>query len=179
MKSMMKKFIQPLFALLFVIIHLAAFAQESKGCPQVEILASNGQAFVFWEREFENGAHDLVISKLDQSDIKRVTYSGNHNLKQPDTCTYKALAIAQGGDWGWHLAWTFNNKSGVFYSRMDGLAWVSTPPKNIDQGHIDQYGLDTLKFELNNEQVILRGYNNQSSESAVFQRISEDEGRNW
>jgi len=171
---MMHQYTQLLLALALFSINTLVSAQQNTGCPQAEARTANGEIFVFREHEFENGTHDLVISKLDQSDIKRVTYSGKARLEKRGTCIYKALAIAQGGDWGWHLAWTFNEKAGVFYSRMDGVAWVSTPPKRIGEGTAD-----ALKFELKNEQVTLLGYTSQTSQSAIFSFTSDDEGRNW
>jgi len=171
---MMHKYTQLLLGLLFLSINAPVIAQQNIGCPQMEVRATNGETVVFSEHEFENGAHDLVMSKFDKSDIQRVTYTGKPQSKRSDTCTYKALAIAQGGDWGWHLAWTFNEKTGVFYSRLDGAAWVSTPPKRIGQDTAD-----ALKFELEDEKVRLRGYDIQSSEAPIFTLVSGDEGRNW
>jgi hypothetical protein len=173
-KSKMHQYTQLLLLILLIGINAPVIAQQLSECPQAEVRATNGQVFIFWEHEFDHGVHDLVISKPDKSDIKRVTYSGKSTLEKSGVCTYKALAIAQGSDWGWHLAWTFNEKTGVFYSRMDGVAWVSTPPMRIEKGTAD-----ALKFDIKGEQVILNGYVNQNGESTAFKLNSDDEGRNW
>jgi hypothetical protein len=171
---MLKKYAQILVIVVNLFTCLLSFAEESKGCPHAEVQKNSGEKFIFWEREFENGVHDLVISKSDKSDIRRVTYSGKTGSEPSNTCIYKAVAIAAGGDWGWHLAWTYNDKPGVFYSRMDGVAWVSTPVKRIGQDAVDM-----LSFELNDQQVTLNGHASQNKELTVFKLISEDEGRDW
>ncbi|BCM25817.1 hypothetical protein [Methyloradius palustris] len=172
----MKKY---LLVLLLLDILLAAdktLAGESVQCPQAKVQAANGQTLIFKEYEFEHGVHDLVMTNIEKPEIKRVTYSGKPNLTKPSeqSCFYKAVAIAQGGDWGWHLAWMLNDKPGVYYSRMDGEAWVSTPAKRISEANAD-----VLQLTVKNEQVTLNGYASQNSQAETFSITSEDEGRNW
>jgi len=176
MKSMMKKYTHILVLLLFAYMPRIAIGGLEVQCPQAKIQALNGQTIIFGEHEFENGVHDLVISSIEKPEIKRVTYSGKNSLKSTgaESCIYQSVAIAQGGDWGWHLAWVFNTKSGVYYSRMDGEAWVSTPAKRISEEHAD-----VLQFAVQDERLTLRGYAGQNSKAAIFSLTSEDEGRNW
>lgn len=176
MNHKIKKYASVLALLQFLYIPQLAFAELAGECPQMKVQATNGQTLVFGEYEFEHGIHDLMISNIEKSEIKRVTYSGKTNLNKPNeqSCIYKALAIAQGGDWGWHLAWEFNDKPGVYYSRMDSEAWVSTPAKRIIEENAD-----VLELTVENEQVTLHGYASAQRHNAIFVITSDDEGRNW
>ncbi|HEY0268043.1 MAG TPA: hypothetical protein VGC12_02295 [Methyloradius sp.] len=171
---MVKKYAPLLMLLPFLCMPLLAIAGPDIQCPQAKVQTVNGQFLIFGEYEFEHGVHDLAISNTEKSEIKRVTYSGKTSDGQ--SCVYKSVAFAQGGDWGWHMAWTISDEPGVYYSRMDGEAWVSIPAKRIS----DQTA-DTLEFEAKpkHEQVILRGYSKQSSKTESFRLTSEDEGRSW
>lgn len=176
MKPTMRKYVPLVLLLHFLIPAHKVFAGEGLQCPQAKVQASNGQTLILKEYEFEHGVHDLVVSNIDKPEIKRVTYSGKAilNTSGEQSCRYKAVAIAQGGDWGWHLAWMLNDKSGAYYSRMDGEAWVSTPAKRISEENAD-----ALQLTVKNEQVTLTGYASKNSPAAMFSVTSEDEGRNW
>ena len=101
---------------------------ENSACPVAKTQGENNQAVYFFQHTFGDGTRDLAMVKThagEALDIKRVTYAG----KKTPACQYKALAITSGGNWGWHLAWI--DADVVYYVRMDGEAWVSSPAKKF------------------------------------------------
>jgi len=76
--------------------------------------------------EFEAGKYDLAMLLGEQApEVKRISFSGRESA-----CAYQPLAVERGGNWGWHMVWQESDK-GLFYARMDGEAWVSSPKKRI------------------------------------------------
>ncbi len=119
-----------------------------------------------WVHEFEAGKNDLAMTgDAAAEDIKRVSFSAANSA-----CTYRPLAIERGGDWGWHLVWAEQGK-GVFYARMDGEAWVSSPKKRITSSPVEQ-----LELKLMGQQLEIRW---QDEFGQRFNRKSADEGRSW
>jgi len=75
-----------------------------------------------------------IPAKANQIPVmKRATF-GHWKI---DGCPHQGAAIATGGEgkdwWGYHMAYFDGNdaKPGLYYSRMDGVAWASSPPEEI------------------------------------------------
>ncbi|ABE50466.1 MULTISPECIES: hypothetical protein [Methylobacillus] len=134
---------------------------------------ANGQPVFFWQHTFSDGTRDLVMAASLEGrlqGIRRVTYDGSRSLG----CHFPLLAIVRGGRWGWHLVWMRMNK-GVYYARMDGSAWVSTPPKRMTTDDVSH-----IELVSNNNQVRLSWLEIRSDGSTSLHRlVSEDDGRSW
>jgi hypothetical protein len=117
---------------------------------------------------FEQGKYDLAISSgsadIDKA-LYRISYSGHE-----DACMYRPLFLARGGDWGWHLLWMETGK-GVYYARMDGQAWVSSPKRRLAEASVQdvQLSIEGAKLTVH--------WRAESGEPQS--RISEDKGRSW
>jgi len=149
-------------------MHVNVLMAEAGDCPIAAYQESNGETVYLWQQTFEDGVNDLVMSKTtpERGDAKRVTFGGSRQLG----CHYLALAIARGGDWGWHIAWS--NEHGVFYARMDGEAWVSSPPKLISSSPAKQLSFEKAEAKLKLSWEPL-------DPVAPAYAVSNDEGRSW
>ena len=146
-------------------------AHDSIGCPITQAADARGQPMYFREYVFADGSHDLVMAaspNATPAELKRVTFGSSKDAG----CHYAAVAIAKGGDWGWHLAWADSN--GLFYARMDGVAWVSSPPKRLSASQAQQ-----IKLDVSASQLKLVWQEDSGSAVKYFAVVSDDEGRNW
>lgn len=132
------------------------------GCP-VAMLQEADRTIYAWPQKFADGRRDLVMADQQQlaaGDFKRVTFG----VGKAEECGFLAIAIVKGGDWGWHLAWS--TTKGVFYARMDGEAWVSSPVKKL--------GITpSSKLQLLAEGSELK------LDWESGKALSQDEGRSW
>jgi len=116
--------------------------------------------------EFEAEKYDLAMLLDEQApEIKRVSFSGRESV-----CAYQPLALERGGDWGWHMVWQEPGK-GLFYARMDGEAWVSSPKKRIADNPVQQ-----VEFQSDGQKLEISW---QDEAGQQFSRRSADEGRSW
>lgn len=159
-------------AILQCIFPVAAVANVDADCPRAKAQAADGMQVEFGQHRFAEGA-DLAMSVQmgNGMDIKRVTHGGG----EAAGCLYQSVAIAPGGgqdQWGWHLAWAGNQ--GVHYARMDGEAWVSSPPKRLSRS-----GAGTVQLQVSGHELRLRWHEQQGDGTVVYQAVSHDEGRSW
>lgn len=142
-------------------------------CPRAQAKGADGMLVEFAEHAFADGDVDLVMRLHTASgvDIKRVTYGEG----KTEGCLNSAVSLAPGGgadQWGWHLAW--GGERGVRYARMDGEAWVSSPPKRFSAGQAD-----SVQLQVSGSEVRLRWREQHGDRSEVYQAVSQDEGRSW
>ncbi|PKO64260.1 MAG: hypothetical protein CVU22_25085 [Betaproteobacteria bacterium HGW-Betaproteobacteria-16] len=151
----------------FFMLMYSVAALAEPGCKQ-EIRQQSEQNGVvrLAVYEFEAGKYDLAILLGEQApEIKRISFSGRESA-----CTYQPLVLQRGGDWGWHMVWQEPGK-GLFYARMDGEAWVSSPKKRIVDQPVQQ-----VEFQLDGQQLNISW---QDETGQQFSRRSADEGRSW
>ncbi|MFT7228800.1 MAG: hypothetical protein ACI8PW_001390 [Methylophilaceae bacterium] len=97
----------------------------------------DGTVAVLWRHVFEGGERDHMMAEIPKAgkavQLHRTTF-GHWKL---DGCPHQGAALARGGEgadwWGYHLAY-FDGKEkkpGLYYSRMDGEAWVGFPAKKF------------------------------------------------
>lgn len=155
------------------IFPIVADANGNKGCPRAVAEGADGTRIEFRQHQFPDGGSDLVLGlpTANGMDIKRVTYGGG----KTEGCHHKSVALASGGgenQWGWHLAWAGNQ--GLFYARMDGQAWVSSPPKRLTTADASE-----IKLQVNGSELLLRWHEQHGDGIEVYQAVSHDEGRSW
>ncbi|PKO54816.1 MAG: hypothetical protein CVU26_00560 [Betaproteobacteria bacterium HGW-Betaproteobacteria-2] len=116
--------------------------------------------------EFETGKYDLAMLLGEQApEVKRISFSGRETA-----CAYQPLVLQRGGDWGWHMVWQEPGK-GLFYARMDGEAWVSSPKKRIADQPAQQ-----VEFQSDGQQLDISWRDDAGQQ---FSRRSADEGQSW
>ncbi|NOT16277.1 MAG: hypothetical protein HOP21_12065 [Methylotenera sp.] len=142
-------------------------------CPVMHTLNRQQNPVYFLQHQFDSGLQELAIATLDADknlSFKRVTY---HQLKEP-VCHYPALLIAEGLGWGWHIAWT--DTQNLYYTRMDGEAWIAPPIKTLAEKVNPKEGLVLLQAD---KKMWLIWQEQHHAESKVFAVYSNDEGRFW
>ncbi len=172
----------------------ASFALEQKladsSCECCRIALTNkpdGTVVAMWRHVFEGGERDHMIAEiptqLNQAPApKRATF-GRWKV---DGCPHHGAALATGGEgkdwWGYHMAWFDggNDDSGkdatLFYARMDGEAWVSSPPKKFGK-HSNQAGHPALLSMGENVLLVWREIENKNNK--IIGMFSDDGGRSW
>ena len=171
-----------------------SFAIEQKladsSCECCRIALTNkpdGTVVAMWRHVFEGGERDHMIAEVpvlaNQTPLpKRATF-GRWKI---DGCPHHGAALATGGEgkdwWGYHMAWFDggNDDSGkdasLFYARMDGEAWVSSPPKKFGK-HSNQAGHPALLSMGGNVWLVWREIENKSNK--ILRMYSDDGGRSW
>lgn len=158
-----------LFLILFL-ISSSVFADAE--CLSVTAGSSDHTRIVVEQRVFD-GVRELAIVGQDarvKSKINRLSFSGSKEAG----CHFPVIAILNGGDWGWHVAWTSSANQGVFYARVDGEAWVSSLPKRLARDVAEQVTFT----EINSKLLIIIKYP-ESLNLPEHRFASDDEGRSW
>lgn len=160
-------------------------ADHSCECCRIALAGTdNGEAVALWRHVFPGNIRDHAITRfapgqaLPAESIHRASF-GRWNV---EACPHHGPTIAQGGDWGWHMAWfdgSTDNKAkspGLYYARMDGEAWVSSPAMRFGNSG-QQAGHPALLSQ--GEQVWLVWRELDDDGSAIWLKSSTDGGRNW
>lgn len=176
----------------------ASFAPEQKlvdsSCECCRIALTNkpdSTVVAMWRHVFEGSERDHMIAEIPASPsqpamVKRATF-GRWKI---DGCPHHGAALAAGGEgkdwWGYHMAWFDggNDEAGknasLFYARMDGEAWVSSPAKKFGN-HKKQAGHPALLSIGEKVWLVWREIETKDgvTKNTVMGIFSEDGGRNW
>ncbi len=159
-------------------------------CTIEQAQQTNAKPVILFQHAFD-GVQDLAMGLLDDVagvdptqdatlasnlDIKRVTFGGSTAA----ICHYSNMAIARGDDWGWHLAWFKQDMTILNYTRMDGVAWVSSPIKKLSKQAIGASHLNIFTLEQRVWVVWSALMPNAGNDiHHVYVAHSGDEGRSW
>ena len=172
----------------------ASFAPEQKladsSCECCRIALANkpdGTVVAMWRHVFEGSERDHMMAEIPaQANQVPVTKRATFGRWEIDGCPHHGAALATGGEgkdwWGYHMAWFDggNDDSGkdasLFYARMDGEAWVSSPPKKFGK-HTNQAGHPALLSMGENVWLVWREI--ESKNNKILGMFSDDGGRSW
>lgn len=156
-----------LSALGFCMLLLTGIVQAEAACPQeIHQQGAQDESVRLLVYAFEPGRFDLAMQAGGAAgDLHRISFVGRE-----DACAYQPLALERGSDWGWHMVWQESDK-GLFYARMDGEAWVSSPKKRIADNPVQQ-----VEFQSDGQQLEI-SWRDETGQQ--FSRRSADEGRSW
>lgn len=179
-----------------------SFAAEKKladsSCECCRIVTTNkpdGTTAVLWRHVFEGSERDHMIAEIPQENAKPQLHRATFGHWQIDGCPHHGAALATGGEganwWGYHLAYfdgndanqNKNQKSapGLYYSRMDGVAWASSPAKKFGN-HNNQAGHPAILSVTNkagDEHVWLVWREIEAKNNKIIGMFSQDGGRSW
>lgn len=175
----------------------ASFSPEQKlvdnSCECCRIALTNkpdGTVVAMWRHVFAGSERDHMMTEIPHMaanvnktvEPKRATF-GRWII---DGCPHHGAALASGGEgdhwWGYHMAWFDggNDDAGrdatLFYGRMDGEAWVSSPSKRFGN-MAKQAGHPALASI--GEAVWLVWREKDAGKSQVWLMKSGDEGKSW
>lgn len=175
-----------------------SFAPEQKladgSCECCRIAFTNkpdGTVVAMWRHVFEGNERDHMIAEIPQKVnqapmIKRATF-GRWKV---DGCPHHGAALASGGEgkdwWGYHMAWfdggndDAGKNSSLFYARMDGEAWVSSPAKKFGNQK-KQAGHPALLSSGDKVWLVWRETEtkNDAVHNTIMGMFSDDGGRSW
>ena len=177
----------------------ASFSIEKKlvdsSCESDRIVTTNkpdGTVVAMWRQLFSDNERDHMLGEIpqiangEQSISAPVLKRATFDHLQEGTCSHHGPAMAIGGQgndwWGYHMAY-LNGKDktpGLYYSRMDGVAWASSPPKKF--GDYKNQASHPALLSIGDqvwlvwEEVELKG---NESHTSIFAMYSDDGGRSW
>jgi hypothetical protein len=162
-------------------------ADSSCECCRIALAKKpDGTVVAMWRHVFEGSERDHMIAEIPAAnktpEPKRATF-GRWKI---DGCPHHGAALASGGEgerwWGYHMAWFDggNDDAGkdatLFYARMDGEAWVSSPAKKF--GNMKkQAGHPALLAAGENVWLVWR--EKDAGKSQLWLIKSSDEGKSW
>jgi hypothetical protein len=168
-----------------------SFKPEQKladsSCECCRIVTTNkpdGTVVALWRHVFEGSERDHMIAEIPALEAnnhaapRRATF-GHWVI---DGCPHHGAALASGGEganwWGYHMAYFDGNdkKPGLYYSRMDGVAWASSPPKKFGD-NTKQAGHPALLTR--GEKVWLVWREVKDGKSSILGMFSDDDGKSW
>lgn len=149
---------------------LQAFAD----CDSITVPLTLNKTLHLVQQTFADNQQDLAL--IERTDtlttaVHRITFGGRKSIESR-ACSLQLLALQKGGHWGWHVLW--QERDNLFYLRVDGEAWVSSPPKKIAQ-----LVTGDVKFSINQETLTVNWQQIEQGLIAYLQAISNDEGRSW
>ncbi len=153
-------------------------------CRIVTTTKPDGTVVALWRHVFEGSERDHMIAEIPalggkQAAAPRRATFGHWVI---DGCPHHGAALASGGEgkdwWGYHIAYYDGNdrKPGLYYSRMDGVAWASSPAKLF--GNLANQAGHPALLSLGNK-VYLVWREQKDGVSSILGMISDDEGKSW
>ena len=170
--------------------HGASFELEQKlsdgvceCCRIATINKPDGTVVAMWRHVFEGGERDHMLAeiplKANQTPVLKRSTFGHWKI---DGCPHHGAALAIGGAgkdwWGYHMAYFDGNdkKPGLYYSRMDGVAWASSPAKRFGN-HQHQAGHPAILSMGDKVWLVWREADGKNSQ--IFGMYSDDGGKTW
>ncbi|PPC88477.1 MAG: hypothetical protein CTY37_01010 [Methylotenera sp.] len=166
-----------------------SFTPEQKladsSCECCRIVTTNkpdGTVAVMWRHVFEGSERDHNIAEIPKADAKPEPHRATFGHWKIDGCPHHGAALASGGEgqdwWGYHMAY-FDGKDanpGLYYSRMDGVAWASSPAKKIGNNK-NQAGHPAIYSRGEEVWLVWREY--EANTYKIIGQFSDDGGKNW
>jgi len=168
----------------------ATFKEEKKladsSCECCRIATTtkpDGTVVALWRHVFEGSERDHMIAEMpyegEAPNLVRATF-GHWEI---DGCPHHGAALASGGEgldwWGYHMAY-FDGKDkmpGLYYSRMDGEAWVASPGKHF--GDNAKQARHPALLSVEGEVWLVWMETTVNNTKDVMGMVSNDEGKTW
>lgn len=176
----------------------ASFAAEQKladsSCECCRIVTTNkpdGTVAVMWRHVFGGSERDHNIAEIPKAGTKPEAHRATFGHWKIDGCPHHGAALASGGAgkdwWGYHMAYFDGNDAaskygpGLYYSRMDGVAWASSPTKKFgnNKNQAGHPAILSMSDEAGNEHIWLTWREIEAGNYKIIGMFSDDGGRNW
>ena len=165
------------------------FAPEKKladsSCECCRIVTTNkpdGTTVAMWRHVFAGSERDHMLAEIPQVNTKPEPHRATFGHWVIDGCPHHGAALASGGEganwWGYHMAYFDGNDNnpGLYYSRMDGVAWASSPAKKFGDNKNQAGHPDILSL---GENVWLVWREIKDGKTNIMGIFSDDGGRSW
>lgn len=154
-------------------------ADSSCECCRIALKpAPDGSATMFWRHVYGQNTRDHAIAGISANGVTHAPTRVSYDNWKIDACPHHGPAMARGSNWGWHLAWYNGSeeKQGLMYARMDGTAWVTSPPRAFGNSAAQASHPDLWSA---GERVFLVWKELTENAAIVMLMTSDDGGRNW
>jgi hypothetical protein len=142
----------------------------------------DGTVVALWRHVFDGDERDHMVAELPNNNTAIALHRATFGRWKIDGCPHHGAALVRGGEgndwWGYHMAY-FDGKEknpGLYYSRMDGVAWASSPAKLFGNAK-QQAGHPVLLSQA--DQVWLAWRELSGNQYKILMRFSDDGGHNW
>ncbi len=147
----------------------------------------DGNVVAMWRHVFEGSERDHNIAEIPQAGTKPELHRATFGHWKIDGCPHQGAALASGGEgkdwWGYHMAYFDGNDTnpGLYYSRMDGVAWASSVPKKFgdNNNQAARPALLSISNKVAGEFVWLAWREIKNGQSSILGIVSTDGGKNW
>ncbi len=163
-------------------------ADSSCECCRIAMTTKpDGTAVAMWRHVFAGNERDHMLAEIPRSAGKKIVANrATYGRWKIDGCPHHGPALVSGGEgkdwWGYHMAWFDGGNEangqapGLYYARMDGEAWASSPAKKF-AGAKNLAGHPALLSLGENVYLVWR--ESESGQNKILARSSDDGGRNW
>jgi len=170
-----------------------SFSLEQKladsSCECCRIALTNkpdGTVAAMWRHVFEGSERDHMMAEIPSNQTTPQPKRATFGRWKVDGCPHQGAALASGGEgvdwWGYHMAWfdggndDAGGKATLYYARMDGEAWVSSPAKKF--GNMKkQAGHPALAAIGDNVWLVWR--EKDLGKHQIWLMKSDDAGKSW
>jgi len=153
-------------------------ADHSCECCRIAMASKpDGTVAMLWRHVFDGNERDHAMAEIGPQGhpvLVRASY-GHWKL---DGCPHHGAALAVGEGFGYHLAYFdgAGDKPGLRIARMDGQAWVTSPPRRFGDAKKNAGHPALLSV---GDQVWLAWQEHDSSGADIVAMASSDGGRTW
>jgi len=170
-----------------------SFSLEQKladsSCECCRIALTNkpdGTVAAMWRHVFEGSERDHMMAEIPANQTTPQPKRATFGRWKVDGCPHHGAALASGGEganwWGYHMAWfdggndDAGGKATLYYARMDGEAWVSSPARKF--GNMKkQAGHPAVAAIADNVWLVWR--EKDLGKHQIWMMKSDDAGRSW
>jgi len=161
------------------------FAPEQKladsSCECCRIALTNkpdGTVVAMWRHVFAGSERDHAIAEINSNKPPAIVRASFGHWKI-DGCPHHGAALAYGEGFGYHMAYFdgAGDKPSLMVSRMDGEAWVSSPPKKF--GNMKNSAGHPALLSLGDKVWLVWKETNAAKETEIYQMKSVDGGKSW
>jgi hypothetical protein len=152
-----------------------------RSCECCRIALTNkpdGTVVAMWRHVFAGSERDHAIAEIHDNQKSPTLVRASFGHWKIDGCPHHGGALAYGQGFGYHMAYFdgAGDKPSLMVSRMDGEAWVTSPPKKF--GNMQHNAGHPTLFSKGN-QVWLAWRESTSDQSEIHRMYSSDGGRQW
>lgn len=142
----------------------------------------NSTVVAMWRHVFAGSERDHAMAEIP---------SGNSTNKAPtivrasfghwkiDGCPHHGAALAEGAGFGYHMAYFdgAGDNPSLMVARMDGEAWVTSPPKKF--GNMKNGAGHPSLLSIGDKVWLVWKETNAAKETEIIQMQSDDGGKSW
>jgi hypothetical protein len=161
------------------------FEQEKKltdsSCECCRIALANkpdGTVVAMWRHVFAGSERDHAIAEIN-SNKEPALVRASYGRWKIDGCPHHGATLAYGEGFGYHMAFFdgAGDKPSLMVARMDGEAWVSSPPKKF--GNMKNSAGHPSLLSLSEEVWLVWKETNTAKATEIYQMKSGDGGKSW